>query len=80
MPTSALMKGGYKEENKNENKANEKDRQITKLPNQRLEGVKLYETRILLNAVDDQRRDESGKNLEQVREKGHGALVLRGSR
>ena len=57
-----------------------KERHITELPDKRLQGVKLHEARILFNAEDHKRRDEACENLEQMREKCHSALVLRGHR
>src|SRR6202008_2795030 len=51
---------------------------IAQLPDQRLQCVVFDKPRVLLDAENDQRRDETSENLQQVREKCHCALVFRG--
>jgi hypothetical protein len=73
----SAAKDGCEDREKEKNHCAKKERQVTELPDKRLQGVKFHEAGILFDAVDDKRRDEARENLKQMREKCHGALVLR---
>src|SRR5262249_43036574 len=63
---------------KEKNHRTSKGGYVAELPYQRPERMKFHESRILFDAENDQWRDESGKNLQQVGEKCHWALLLGG--
>jgi hypothetical protein len=73
-----IVKDSGKNGDKEKKESAKKESHVTELPDQRLQGMEFHESRVLLDAKNDQRRDEASKHLKQMRKKGHAALVLRG--
>src|SRR5579859_3590839 len=73
----SAAEGSCKDRNEKDDHPADEKRHVAELPDERLQGVEFYEAGILLNTVNDERRDETRENLKQMSKKCHGALILR---